>query len=317
MLVRPALREYRTWIMDSRRWDHYRPRSGDIVVATYSKCGTTWMQRIVSLLIYKSPEPVPLSKLFPWLERRFPQPIEAMIETLELQEHQRSVKSHLPMDGLPIFDDVKYIHVGRDGRDACLSFHNHGTGFTDSAHAELDRTGLQDEAIGKPYPRTPADPAIYFHKWLTEAALPGETDGYQTVSFFAMVDTYWRERRRSNILFVNYADMRFDLLAEMRRVANFLNIEIADSLWPVLVKAASFNTMKEQGDALMPGAVSMFQGGKDHFFNKGESGRWRDVFTREDLATYDAKLRDTLPPACIRWLDGGRRAAGDPAEIPD
>ena len=68
MLSRPALREYRTWIMDSRRWSSYRPRSGDVVVATYPKCGTTWTQRIVSLLIFQSPAPVPLSKVSPWLD---------------------------------------------------------------------------------------------------------------------------------------------------------------------------------------------------------------------------------------------------------
>jgi len=36
--------------MDSRRWEHYRPRFDDIVIGTYPKCGTTWMQRIVGLL---------------------------------------------------------------------------------------------------------------------------------------------------------------------------------------------------------------------------------------------------------------------------
>jgi len=41
MLIQPALREYRTWSIDSRRWEHYRPRPGDIVIATYPKCGTT------------------------------------------------------------------------------------------------------------------------------------------------------------------------------------------------------------------------------------------------------------------------------------
>ena len=32
----PAKRAvYRTWMADSRRWDAYRPRAGDIIVATY------------------------------------------------------------------------------------------------------------------------------------------------------------------------------------------------------------------------------------------------------------------------------------------
>jgi hypothetical protein len=35
MLIEPATRQYRTWIFDSRRWRHYRPRGDDIVIATY------------------------------------------------------------------------------------------------------------------------------------------------------------------------------------------------------------------------------------------------------------------------------------------
>ena len=56
MQIQAPQREYRTWIFDSRRWQHYRPRPDDIVIVTYPKCGTTWMQRIVSLLVFQSPE---------------------------------------------------------------------------------------------------------------------------------------------------------------------------------------------------------------------------------------------------------------------
>src|SRR5262249_58154642 len=57
MQCEPARQVYRTWMIDSRRWSAYRPRSGDVIIATYPKCGTTWMQRIVGLLIFQSPEP--------------------------------------------------------------------------------------------------------------------------------------------------------------------------------------------------------------------------------------------------------------------
>jgi len=76
MLVQPAGREYRTWIIDSRRWGHYRPRATDVVIATYPKCGTTWMQRIVDLLIFQTPEPRPIMEVSPWLDRRFPEPVD-------------------------------------------------------------------------------------------------------------------------------------------------------------------------------------------------------------------------------------------------
>ena len=151
MLVQPAQRDYRTWIIDSRRWEHYRPRPEDIVIATYPKCGTTWMQRIVDLLVFQTPEPRPIMQISPWIDRRFPEPIEAVAARIEAQDHRRFLKAHLPVDGLPIYDEVKYIHVARDGRDACMSFHNHGTGFTPEMleRARPGRSGGRD-ASGAP-----------------------------------------------------------------------------------------------------------------------------------------------------------------------
>ena len=47
------------------------------------------------------------------------------IGTLEAQQHRRFIKSHLPLDGLPFFPQVKYIVVGRDARDVAMSLWNH------------------------------------------------------------------------------------------------------------------------------------------------------------------------------------------------
>ena len=98
---------YRTWMADSRRWDGYRPRPGDIIVATYPKCGTTWMQRIVDLLIFQTPEPRNIGDIAPWLDRRIGPPVESLLAKLDAQTHRRFLKSHMPFDALPIFDDVR------------------------------------------------------------------------------------------------------------------------------------------------------------------------------------------------------------------
>ena len=312
MLTRPVLREYRTWVMDSRRWDAYRPRQGDIIVATYPKSGTTWMQQIVNLLIFQSPEARPLDSLSPWIDMRISKPIEEVLTSLETQTHRRAVKTHLPLDGLPIYDEVRYIHVARDGRDAVLSFHNHGTGFKEQVLAKLDAAGLADETLARPYPRVPSDPAECFSKWLRIGAVKNQTDGNQLLSYFEFQKSCWAERHRPNILFVHYGDLKANLEAEMRRIATFLDITVPDQMWSSLVQAAGFDSMKKQGAELMPGVTSMFNEGKDRFFNKGENGRWKGVFTSEDLATYDAKLAALLSPACLRWLAGGSRAIGDP-----
>jgi aryl sulfotransferase len=101
----------------------------------------------------------------------------------------------------------------------------------------------------------------------------------------------------------------------MRGLASFLGIEVAEQIWAPLIHAAGFAAMKEQGSELMPGVVNMFNEGKERFFNKGVDGRWRDIFAPDDLATYASKLSSSLPSACARWLEGGRRAS-DPANIP-
>jgi aryl sulfotransferase len=309
MLVRPALREYRTWTLDSRQWNDYQPRPDDIIVATYPKSGTTWMQRIVNLLIFQNDEARPIDVMSPWIDRRFGKPIAEVWPIVNAQTHRRAFKTHLPLDGVPLYDGVKYIHVARDGRDAAMSFHNHGTGLNQSYYEQADAIGLADESIARPYPRTPAEPAEYFHQWLRVGAIEGQDSGYNSVSYFEFEQSYWSERHRKNLFLVNYTDMKADLAAEMRRVAEFLNIEVSDELWPIFVKAAGFEAMKKQGGEIMPNVGKLFTDGTDRFFNKGVNGRWQGVFVDEDLALYDEKLKKTLPPECIRWLHFGKEGA--------
>jgi len=306
MSVRPAERVYRSWVIDSRNWAQYRPRRDDIVIATYPKCGTTWMQRIVSLLVFQTPEPQPVMEISPWIDRRGREPVEAVMARINAQDHRRFLKAHLPADGLPIFDEVKYLHVARDGRDACLSFHNHGAGLSAEALDRLDRNGLEDATIGRPYPRIPADPAEYFHRWLFEDVDPGYGQGSPATSFFHFERTRWGERHRPNVLLVHYNDLTADLAGEMRRVADFLGIRVAPQAWPGLVAAAGFEAMRRNGDLLMGSVAGSFQGGGSRFFHQGAIGRWRGLFRNDDLAQYDARFMAELPPACAHWVMHGR-----------
>jgi aryl sulfotransferase len=303
--------QYRTWMADSRRWDAYRPRAGDIIVATYPKCGTTWMQRIVDLLIFQTPEPRNIGELAPWIDRRLAPPVDALWSALDRQTHRRSMKSHMPFDALPIFDDVRYIHVARDGRDACVSYHNQITRIKPELAQALSKSGLDDETIGKPYPNIPADAAAYFRMWLSEG-VGGAIDGTPFVSYFDLERTYWAERHRPNLLMVHYRDMKNDLAGEMRRVAEFLDITVPEAVFPSLVEAATFEEMRRTGNQLMPRLLATFEGGTDRFFFKGENDRWRGVLRHEDLATYDRKLKSRVSPDCALWLERGRLGGVDP-----
>ncbi|HMI90767.1 MAG TPA: sulfotransferase domain-containing protein [Polyangiales bacterium] len=312
MLVRPAQREYRTFTQDSRYWAGYRPRASDVVIATAPKCGTTWTQQIVCSLVFQDPAPRSLPLVSPWVEARFRSTAEQTRAQLEGQTHRRFLKTHLPIDGLPLHDEVKYIHVARDGRDAVLSMHNHFSGFSDAQLELFDRIGREDPAIGRPYPRPPADAMSFFRDWIGQPVEPEQSPPGSNPSFFWTTRSYWSERTRPNLLLVHYGDLSADLDGEMRRIAEFLEIEVEEAVWPSLVRAAGFEAMKAAGDELMPQARSMFPEGARRFFHKGESGRWKSLFTDEDLAAYETKAKTELTPGLIAWLQAGRRGPGDP-----
>jgi len=305
-LLRPPLREYRTWTIDSRRWEGYRPRDSDIVIATYPKCGTTWMQRIVGMLVFASAEPRPINDDSIWIDARMRDPLDVTLARLDAQPHRRFIKTHLPLDCLPLYDTVKYLHVARDGRDACMSWHNHQVVQTPALYDQLDRIGLQDPAIGRPCPRPEADAAEFFHAWIARWS-DGRAD-----DFFRFEMSFWSERQHANLLLVHYNDLKSDLGAEMRRIAAFLEIDLPEPLWPSLVEAGRFGAMRRDGDRLLPGADARFRGGAGGFLFRGTNGRWRDTIDPDDLALYAAKAEAGLSPACARWIEAGRLVAGDP-----
>ena len=115
MAAEPQRRIYKNGYTDGTRWDRFRHRPGDIVVATPAKCGTTWMQTIVaSLLFPDGPVPGPVVVISPWLDGRLV-PIEAVAGLLEAQTHRRFVKTHTPADGVPSWPTASYVVVLRDG----------------------------------------------------------------------------------------------------------------------------------------------------------------------------------------------------------
>lgn len=326
-LLRAPQRVVRTPVADSRRWEGFEPRNDDIVIGTFAKCGTTWTQRIVDLLVFQSTDVRPFGSMSPWLDSTLFAPVEDDLETLRAQTHRRYIKSHLPFDALPVWDTVKYIHVGRDGRDARLSWQNHEQGFTPEFRAQIGAKARalaqeQGETPGGPPPRAPENPRDYLVQWFDELETQLEDSGKSNptsfgLKFFGFEATYWQERHRPNLLFVHYNDLKEDLAGEMRRIADFLEIAVPEKLMPSLVEAACFESMKKDGDALFPKLQDIFDRGADRFINRGLSGRWREYLGAEDIARYEAIMARASTPGLAAWLEGGRRKAGDPRSSRD
>jgi aryl sulfotransferase len=317
-LERAPTRTYHTAIMDSRQWDGFEMRDDDIVIATYPKCGTTWTQRVVDLLVFQNTDTRPIMENSVWLDSRIFAPHEENLVTLAAQTHRRYIKSHLPFDALPIYDGVKYVHVARDGRDAFLSWHNHVRGFTPETKMKVGMIVMNDPDLPKePPPEAPEDPQLMYQGWIAQAEAEPRTGPGADLSYFDFETTYWRERNRKNMLMVHYADMKADLEGEMRRISDFLEIDTPPERLKALAAAAQFESMKAQGPALLPRIGEHFDLGSERFLNRGVNGRWRDVLTETDLARYAAVVQRKLTPACADWLEKGRLGAGDPTVAAD
>src|ERR1051326_5223170 len=245
-LLRSPARETRSWTTDSRRWAHYRPRPDDIVIATSAKCGTTWMQQIVSLLVFQSPEARDIQTESPWIDMRV-RPIEEMAERIEGQTHRRFLKSHLEFDALPVYDEVRYIHVARDGRDAFMSWYNHSRHYTQLSIEMQTAAGLADEAIARPMPLPGDSIREFFRVWMTDGPDARLANDFPAQRYFDIEKSYWAERARAHLLMVHYNDLLRNRDREMRRIAKFLDLEVPETVWPELVAAAGFNFMRKHG----------------------------------------------------------------------
>jgi aryl sulfotransferase len=310
-LVRPARREVRTRIFDSARWGGFKGRPDDIIIATYPKCGTTWTQRIVSMLLAGSPAPAPVAGI--WPDFRLRGPVEPVLEAAEANPGRRHFKSHLPYDALPVWQGAKFIHVARDGRDSALSMHNHMRGFRPEMNAIMDQISLGDPKFGDAAPRTPEDPAESFRAWLVDGGAHGDPGA----SFWEVERSYWAARRDANMLLVHYNDLKADLAGEIARIAGYLEIELPSTVMREIVDAAGFEVMRAQGAALMPGAEMAWTEGAKTFLHKGVNGRWHGLFAEADLAAYRLKTAAEFTPALAAWLENGRLVAGDPAKSVD
>ena len=293
---------YRSSDDDSDRWSGFPFRDGDIVISTRSKSGTTWMQMICALLVFGSPDlPAPLAEISPWVDHRV-EPVAGVLARLEAQTHRRFMKTHTPLDGIPVDPRATYVVVARHPLDMAVSLYHQGD--------NLDRERLA-ELTGSPV--RPRAPRPGLHDWLVRWTTADVTALEQPDSLVGVLhhltDAWLRDR--PNILLVHYDDLLADLDHEMRRVADRLGVEVPAESWPLLVGAATFDAMRSRSEQLVPDTLGVLKD-RSRFFRSGRSGTGREVLSPEELATYDRRVAALAPPDLVAWLHrqpaGGRSA---------
>jgi aryl sulfotransferase len=287
-------RELHNHHFDSTIWNEFDFRDDDIIISTYAKSGTTWVQQIVSQLLFQGQEGLEVAEMSPWLDLRVP-PKAVKLPAVAAQTHRRFIKTHLPTDALVFSPKAKYLYIGRDGRDVVWSMYNHHANANAAWYGALNDTpGL----VGAPIAQPPASVHQYFRDWLAN-------DGQPFWPFWENIRSWWAVRQLPNVMSLHFEDLKRDMPAQIRRVARFLEIPIDESTWPAILEHCSFAYMKANATRSVPLGGAFWDGGAQTFVHKGTNGRWRDTLTAEDVARYEAKALSELGPECARWLAHG------------
>ena len=287
-------REMHSHHFDSTIWNDVAFRDDDIIISTYAKSGTTWVQQIVSQLLFNGQTGLPVAEMSPWLDLRVP-PKHIKLAEIEKQTHRRFLKTHLPVDALVFSPKARYIYIGRDGRDVVWSMYNHHANANQAWYEALNDTPGR---VGPPIERPPESIRQYFQGWM-------DRDGHPFWPFWENIRSWWEIRTLPNVFLLHFENLKQDMPGEIRRIAAFLGVAIDESKWPDILKHCSFDYMKANATASVPLGGAFWDGGAQTFINKGVNGRWREVLSADDNGAYEKRAIAELGPHCARWLNSG------------
>lgn len=283
-------------LTDNRRWDQVRIRADDVIVVTPPKCGTTWMQTIVALLLSGDPAvETELSVKMPWVDIRIRE-MEEVAERLAAMTHRRSMKSHTPMDGLPLDDRAQYLCVFRHPLDAHFSFRRHVRNIPVNW---FDHWYPEDDSEG-----------VAFRRFLDGGAEGFDGDAMPLAHIIRHFQAARALSERANVSLFHYADMTRDLRGTFERLARLLQISHPAPLMTALVAAATFDHMKQNAERFAPSGGKGFFKSDSDFFHSGSSGKWRGRLTEKELAAYQAMMAAHLSAEDRAWLEYGSEGSG-------
>lgn len=187
-------------------------RPSDVLVATFPKCGTTWMQQIVhGLRTRGSMDFEEISLVVPWIE------ISAMLG-IDINAPQvaepRAFKTHMQWDRVP--KGGKYIYGMRDPTDTLLSFYH----FMNGVMFERDTIDV-DGFYASMFSRHPVFGTYWSH-----------------------VRSWWEQRHRDDVLILCFEDMKRDHEGAVRRIAAFIGISADEELIALSTRQSTFEFMR-------------------------------------------------------------------------
>ena len=294
-MLHPAQRSYRGGLTDPMRWAAWQPRRGDILVCTPPKCGTTWTQTILAMLVHGGPDlPGKLSVLSPWIDADLGVPTNEVAAAMAMQEGRRVVKTHTPADGFPVWEGVTVIAVYRHPLDVFFSLRKH----------IANRVSVEES-----HPMRLPLPESIRHFLTGEVDLDDFDSDFLSTLTRHYVETVLSGRLPELRLF-HYSDMVRNGRRTVERLAGAAGIEADSSLIERVTEATSFRSMKSRAVDYAPVAGTGFWKSDAAFFDSASSRKWEGRLSKEEILLYQARLTELVPDRQNRdWLEQGDQAA--------
>lgn len=239
-----------------QRAETYQPVPQDIFVVTQMKCGTTWMQHVVYEVLHRGrgnlvESGTAMYSVSPWLEGRKSVSV-ADAPLIGTERPSRIIKTHMPVALCPYDPAARFIYVARHPASCFAS-------CVDFVQAN----------VGTMAPKMPV-----FEEWFCSKDL------MWWGTWTDHVLGWWRwSAEQKNVLFLYFEDMKRDLPAVVRRVAEFLDVAPLNEEEVASVAAkCSFAYMQEHQSSfeMHPPHILQARGGP-RLFVSGSADRHKDV----------------------------------------
>ncbi|KAH8064371.1 DUF4246-containing protein [Aureococcus anophagefferens] len=282
----------------------WTPNSGDVVVATAGKSGTTWMQQIITQLLAGGSEAAlndfgSLHELSPWVSFRVSSPAVLAARSPEFARAWLATRTGVDeLDLFKLLGDGEAEAAALDRQSALIRALRPRV---PDGRVVLKTHEPFSEGLGCPcvfVARDGLDGVLasrFLDLWLDDFRGYGAREGVAT--WAATVKSYWDARGRVRL--VHFSDLKRDARAEAARVAAHCAIAADDAVLDAAVAHSAFAYMKRRErwfelDTLEPGA----------FLRGGADGGGRAAFSDAQVARYEAAA-EALGAECARWLRGG------------
>lgn len=310
------MRRYRGYAVDSERWQRFAFRADDVVISTPAKCGTSWMQRIVGMLVLDRIDlGEPISTVSPWLDMLI-YTQEHVFRMLEEQRHRRFIKTHTPLDGVPRLASVTYITMIRHPLDVALSYRDHYLNMDwerfQSLRTAASGPGESEESL---FEDEPEAPDAYLRWFIDNDIEPRGSGPYGLADYCNQIRTYWDARGEPNVHLFHYSDLWNDRESEMRRVAAALGVTVAEERWPGFVEAAGLDSMRSRAAEAAPDVQDRYWRSPEQFFRVGGTRNWTSLLDDRDINHFNERLLD-LAGVASDWVLRGRVALDDDSSHP-